>query len=310
MAQSPDYYKTLGVAKNADAATIKKAFRKQAREHHPDKGGDEAKFKQVNEAYEVLSDSKKRKMYDEYGTANPNEIPRGWGGVPGGGPAGAAGAGGAAGWSDIFNSVRSGDGVFGGNFDFSGFGGARKKPTRGKDVVLKLNVSFDDAFSGSEKKVTMKSPSTGEKETIAVKLQQGTVGGSKLRYKKKGKPGQNGADAGDLVVEINIQPHEYYTRNGANVILELPLSPAEAALGTSVIAPAPDGTKVRVKIAPNSVEGSMLTIKGKGAKKINAEGYGDLQLKIKLAMPENLNSAQLQALSDFMQATDQNIRPW
>ena len=155
MAATPDYYKTLGVARNATADEIKKAFRKLARKHHPDTGGDEAKFKELNEAYEVLSDDKKRKLYDQYGTANENQIPHGWGGgnvnvedIFGGG-----GGGGFGNWADILESIRHGDGAFGSDWDFgdlSGFGGGARqpRPRKGQDMNVTLNVSFDEAFKG------------------------------------------------------------------------------------------------------------------------------------------------------------------
>ena len=119
-ATTPDYYKTLGVPRNATTEEIKKAFRKLARKQHPDAGGDEAKFKEINEAYEVLSDDKKRKLYDQYGTANENQIPFNWGGsAQGGNPFGGQGFGS---WADILESIRRGEGVFGGNWDFGGSG--------------------------------------------------------------------------------------------------------------------------------------------------------------------------------------------
>ena len=120
MAATPDYYKTLGVPRTATADEIKKAYRKLARKHHPDAGGDEGKFKEINEAYEVLSDDKKRELYDQYGTANENHIPQGWGGgsvnvgdIFGGG------AGGFGSWADILESIRRGEGAFGTEWDFS-----------------------------------------------------------------------------------------------------------------------------------------------------------------------------------------------
>ena len=169
MAATPDYYKTLGVARNATADEIKKAFRKLARKHHPDTGGDEAKFKELNEAYEVLSDDKKRKLYDQYGTANENQIPHGWGGgnvnvedIFGGG-----GGGGFGSWADILESIRHGDGAFGSDWDFgdlSGFGGGARqpRPRKGQDMNVTLNVSFDEAFKGAEKLVTVRVPGRAE----------------------------------------------------------------------------------------------------------------------------------------------------
>ena len=156
MANKPDYYKTLGVSKNATAEEIKKAYRKLARENHPDVGGDEEKLKDINEAYEVLSDDKKRQLYDQYGTADQNRVPYGWGG------AGAGGTtidfedlfGGAGSWSEILERLRNGEGAFGTGWDFADFGGSgfggfgqsTPRPTRGKDTTVNMEVTFDSSF--------------------------------------------------------------------------------------------------------------------------------------------------------------------
>lgn len=212
MAATPDYYKTLGVARNATADEIKKAFRKLARKHHPDTGGDEAKFKELNEAYEVLSDDKKRKLYDQYGTANENQIPHGWGGgnvnvedIFGGG-----GGGGFGNWADILESIRHGDGAFGSDWDFgdlSGFGGGARqpRPRKGQDMNVTLNVSFDEAFKGAEKLVTVRVPGRADKETLTVKIPAGAVDGGRLHFKGKGAPRVKGEGTGDLKVRIDVQ---------------------------------------------------------------------------------------------------------
>ena len=147
MASTPDYYKTLGVPRTATADEIKKAFRKLARKHHPDAGGDEAKFKELNEAYEVLSDEKKRALYDQYGTANENQIPQGWGGGQGFNVEDIFGGGGAGGfggsWADILESIRHGEGAFGGNWDFGGGFGGQPLTRRCQDMNVTLNVTFE-----------------------------------------------------------------------------------------------------------------------------------------------------------------------
>ena len=169
MPATPDYYKTLGVPRTASTDEIKKAFRKLARKYHPDAGGDEAKFKELNEAYEVLSDDKKRKLYDQYGTANENQIPRGWGGgqsvnvedIFGG-------MGGAGSWADILESIRRGEGAFGTEWDFGNFGGGGRRgprPQKGKDMNVTLNVTFGEAFCGTEKRVTVRIPGKDAPET-------------------------------------------------------------------------------------------------------------------------------------------------
>ena len=279
MAATPDYYKILGVPRTATADEIKKAFRKLARKHHPDAGGDEAKFKEINEAYEVLSDDKKRKLYDQYGTASENQIPHGWGGsvnvddIFGGG-----GAGGFGSWADILESIRRGEGAFGTNWDFDGFQG----------------------FGGRG----------GNRGPQPRKGQDMNVDGGRLRFRGKGGAGQAGGQAGDLLITTRIEPHPYYAREGADVVMDVPVSIAEAALGASVVVPAPDGTKVRVKIPAGTQDGAKLTIRGKGAPKVKGEGTGDLRIVVKVAVPRTMNDKQRAAMEDFLAATTEEVRSW
>ncbi len=323
---TPDYYKTLGVSRTASADEIKKAFRKLARTHHPDAGGDEAKFKEINEAYEVLSDDKKRQLYDQYGTANENQIP--WGGaggqgagfnyedIFGGGNGGtytytSGGGGGGFGgidWSDILDSIRSGNGAFGSDWDF----GANKKQ-RGQDMSVTLDVTFDEAFKGTTKRVTVRVPGKSESETIDVKVPEGARDGGRLRYKGKGAPGENGGEAGDLLITTHITEHPYYRRDKADVIVDLPISVAEAALGTSVVVPAPDGTKVKVKVPAGTQDGRILNIKGKGARDVKSKGsdaHGDLKIKVNVKVPTDMNDEQKAAMEAFLAATPKTERPW
>ena len=281
MAATPDYYKILGVPRTATADEIKKAFRKLARKHHPDAGGDEAKFKEINEAYEVLSDDKKRKLYDQYGTASENQIPHGWGGsVNVDDIFGQGGAGGFGSWADILESIRRGEGAFGTNWDFgdfSGFGGDRgPQPRKGQDM----------------------------------KIPAGAVDGGRLRFRGKGGAGQAGGQAGDLLITTHIEPHPYYAREGADVVMDVPVSIAEAALGASVVVPAPDGTKVRVKIPAGTQDGAKLTIRGKGAPKVKGEGTGDLRIVVKVAVPRTMNERQRAAMEEYLAATTEEVRSW
>lgn len=317
MAATPDYYKTLGVPRTATADEIKKAFRKLARTHHPDAGGEEAKFKEINEAYEVLSDDKKRKLYDQYGTANENQIPQTWGGGSGGGSVNVDdmfGGGGFGSWADILESIRHGDGAFGSDWDFngsSGFGGGRQpRPRKGQDMNVTLTVAFDEAFKGAEKRVTVRIPGRGESETLTVKIPAGAVDGGRLRFRGKGGPGENGAAAGDLLITTKIDEHPYYLRKGADVLMEVPVSVAEAALGASVVVPAPDATKVRVKVPAGTQDEAVLTIRGKGAPKVKGEGSGDLRITIKVVVPKQMNDEQKQAMEAFLAATTDEVRSW
>lgn len=313
MSATPDYYKTLGVPRTASSDEIKKAFRKLARTHHPDAGGDEAKFKEINEAYEVLSDEKKRKVYDQYGTADARRVPQGWG---------AAGAddmfGGFGSWAEILESIRRGEGAFGtewgsGGFSgFSGFGGAPRapRPRKGQDMNVTLNVTFDEAFSGTQKSVSVRIPGKAEAETLSVKVPAGAVDGGRLRFKGKGAPGENGGAAGDLLITTKIAPHPYFVRDGADVLLDVPVSIAEAALGANVIVPTPEGPKVRVKVPAGTQHDTRLTLRGKGAPKVKGSGSGDLKLTVKVRVPQTLNDRQAAALHAYLDASDDEMRDW
>ena len=315
MAATPDYYKTLGVSRNATSDEIKKAYRKLARTHHPDAGGDEARFKEINEAYEVLSDDKKRKLYDQYGSADGQRIPPGWGGFGGNGqPFTVNMGGGSFSWSDILESIRRGEGAFGSDWDFGdfGFGGATRGPAprKGRDTNVTLTVSFEEAFSGCEKRVTVRIPGKDEPEKLTVKVPAGAVDGGRVRFKGRGVPGEAGGAAGDLLVTTRISEHEIYARDGANVLMDLPVSIDEAALGAKVEIPAPDGKRVRVNVPAGSQDGTQLTLRGAGAPRVKKEDRGDLVLTVRIKVPQTLTQGQREALEAFAQATEDSVRSW
>ena len=285
MAQTADktYYQVLGVSDKASTDEIKKAFKKLARQHHPDAGGDEAKFKEISAAYDVLSDTQKREEYDTMlrygafsaaGSGSAGSGPFAWGGPGGGnvdfgdfvdfgdgrvawtvsdfgdgsfqtsrstGNTGSSG-GGFGSIGDIFSRMANGEGAFGTDWDF----GQRK--VKGKDIQVTLQVSFAEAFRGTTKRVTVNS-SDGIKRQVDVRVPAGAVEGGKLRYKGKGAAGEGGGQAGDLLIVTSIQPDKLYSRKGADVLMDLPLSIDEAALGAQIVIPAPDGGKLRRKIA-------------------------------------------------------------
>ena len=315
MPATPDYYKTLGVPRTASTDEIKKAFRKLARKHHPDAGGDEAKFKELNEAYEVLSDDKKRKLYDQYGTANENQIPRGWGGGQGVNVEDIfGGMGGAGSWADILESIRRGEGAFGTEWDFGNFGGGGgrrgPRPQNGTDLNVPMDVTFDEACRGTETRVTVRIPGKDAPETFTVKVPAGAVDGGRLRFRGKGGLGSDGGEAGDLLITTKIEPHPYFSRDGADVLVDVPVTVAEAALGGSVVIPAPDGTKVRVKIPAGTQSDTKLTVRGKGAPRVKGQGSGDLKIKVIVKVPEHLNEGQRRALEEFQAATSEDVRKW
>ncbi|MDR3036964.1 MAG: J domain-containing protein [Coriobacteriales bacterium] len=307
MVAEKNYYQVMGVKEDASADEIKKAFKKLARKHHPDAGGDEARFKEISEAYEVISDKDKRAEYDtlrKYGA---------FGGARGGARGG--------GWrnvamdfedfggiGDIFNRIRHGEGAFGTDWEFSQRG---PKATKGKDQQVTLLVSFEEAFRGVEKAVTIRT-GDGREQKIDVKVPAGAVEGGKLRYKGKGAQGTNGGARGDLVIVTSIKPHDLYSRDGADVYLSLPIGVAEAALGAQIVVPAPDGSMVKLRVPALTPDGKTFAIRGKGAPRVKGEGCGDLKVQVRYALPAQINEGQRAALEAFAAASDlagADIRP-
>ncbi len=310
MANKPDYYKTLGVSKSATADEIKKAYRKLARENHPDAGGDEEKFKDINEAYEVLSDDKKRQLYDQYGTANQNEVPFNWGGFGGSGGT-TVNFSDFGSWQDILDQVLRGEGVMGsgwsfdnlGDFGLGGSGSRSTRPRKGQDTKADLQLTFDEAFNGTTKRISLRIPGRDEPTTLDVKVPAGANDGDRQRFRGQGVPGQNGGQAGDLIVTMKVGSTEHYSRKGADVLTTVKINMADAALGTSIVVPAPDGTKVRVKVPAGTQSGSVLSVKGKGAPRVKGSGNGNLMITVEVPIPTTLNDAQRKALEDFRAAS-------
>ena len=306
MSPTSNYYELLGVKKDATADEIKKAFRKLARKHHPDAGGDEEKFKQINEAYEVLSDTEKRTQYDQYGQYFGGGVPPGHGaggGRPGGGYGGysTVDAGGFGDLGDLFGSVFGGGGGGGGGYG-GGFGG-RPQPHRGPDQEAKIELTFAEAFSG-----TSKALHSGSGGTVTVTVPPGATDGGKLRFKGKGGAGANGGPAGDLYVSTRIKRHPYFSRDGADVVVDLPVSFSEAVLGTEVRVPTPDGGKVKLKIPAGTQSGKVLRVRGKGAPQLKGSGTGDLNVRINVAVPVSLTDEQREALVHYAELSDDDVR--
>lgn len=317
---TPDYYKTLGVSRGASQDDIKKAFRKLAQKHHPDAGGDENKFKEINEAYEVLGDEKKRKIYDQYGSVGPGAgygSPAGWPGGAGGVHVGGVNMGdmgdifgGFTNWSEILESIRRGEGVFGGSWGSQ----AAPQPVKGRDSTATLGISFEEAFVGCEKNISVRTPGKAEPTKITVPIPAGAVDGARVRIKGKGGEGTNGGAAGDLLITIKINPHEHFSRSGSDVVVDVPVSIDEAALGAAVIVPAPDGSKLRVKVPAGTQEGAIITIPDKGAPKVKEQGKGNLVITIHVVVPKTLSDEQKDALLAFRlaseKAEEKSVRPW
>lgn len=308
------FYDVLGVSKNASDKEIKTAFRKLAQKYHPDAGGDEAKFKEISEAYDTLSDEKKRKEYD---------MMLQFGGMPGSGggsPFGGYGAAGGINLEDILGSVFSGNGVGGawgggasageGGFSgFSGFGGRQNRPRKGGDLSLSVDVSAEDALTGVTHKVTYRIPSTGEQQSITVKVPAGAVDGGKLRYKKHGEYGTNGGERGDLVVTTHVAEHPVFKRKGADVTMDLPISAYEAAVGCSIDVPTPGGKTVRLKVPAGTQAGKTFRFKEMGAPDVKHKGRtGALLVKVSVQVPTALTDEEKSALEKLLQADKRDYR--
>ena len=288
-----DYYKILGVEPTADEKAIKAAYRKLARKYHPDVSKErdaEDKFKEANEAYEVLGDAQKRAEFDEirkYGGQHgrPFQAPPGWQSRGGAGGAGAGFEGGD--FSDFFSSIF---GARGG----SPFGGARQQRSagrRGQDVELELAIFLEETLSKESKQISFQVPQTnaaGQRtgfttKTLNVKIPAGVSDGERIRLKGQGAPGSGGGANGDLFLTIRMAPHPLFDVEGQDLIITVPLAPWEAALGTKVAVPTLDG-KINLTIRPDSQSGQRLRVPGKGL--ANKQGErGNLYAQLKVVMP-------------------------
>lgn len=273
MAAGKTFYDILGVSKSASDKEIKSAFRKLAQKYHPDAGGDEAKFKEISEAYETLSDEKKRKEYDQMLM---------FGGMPGAG------------------------GAYGGGY---GAGAGRSRARKGGDLSLTVDVTAEDAFRGVTHKVTYRIPSTGEQQTITVSVPAGAVDGGKLRYKRRGEYGVAGGERGDLVVTTHVEEHPLFKRKGADVTMEVPVSVYEAALGCTVDVPTPGGATVRLKVPAGTQTGKKFRFKEMGAPDVKHRGRtGALLVEIKVQVPTNLSDDERDAMTKLREADARDYR--
>ncbi|HID74545.1 MAG TPA: J domain-containing protein [Planctomycetaceae bacterium] len=296
-----DYYKTLGVSRNASQAEIQKAYRKLARKYHPDRNpGDETakkKFQKIQAAFDVLNDPKKREMYDRYGSSFEHFGPGGgaWSARPGEGFA-------PGGFEDIDFAQFFGE-RFGGEagFDFSdlfsqfrtsGFGkgtAKRQRSRRGADLEYELTIPFATAVGGGRAQLTVRRPS-GKTETLEIKIPPGIEEGKKIRLRNQGQPGPGGGPPGDLLVKIHVAPHPCYERRGRkDLVVRVPVTVAEAALGATVDLPTPRGT-VAVRVPPGTSSGAKLRIRGHGVQALGGPP-GDLLAEIMIVLPKKMDES-------------------
>ncbi|TQJ48685.1 DnaJ C-terminal domain-containing protein [Phycicoccus sp. SLBN-51] len=319
-----DFYAILGVPQDADATAIKKAYRKLARKEHPDQNpGDanaEKRFKEIGEAYAVLSDPEERQQYDAI-----RSMTHGGARFRAGGPGGAGGAG----FEDVFSSMFGGGGgaggagprvrfstggggaqpnledilggMFGGGGPAYGGYGAPAGPRRGANVTARTTLSFRDAVEGAT--VTL---STGNGRRITTRIPAGVRDGQTIRLAGKGEPGDQGAPSGDLMLQVEVQKHPVFGRDGDNLTVDLPVTFAEAALGATVSVPTLSGEPVKVRIAPGTPSGRVLRVKGRGVPR--KDHQGDLLAKVSVVVPQRLTDEARQAV-EALQAQEEGVDP-
>jgi molecular chaperone DnaJ len=283
-----DFYAILGVDKKASGEEIKKKYRSLAREFHPDKTkGDDAleeKFKAVSEAYDILSDSKKRAEYDEARSLFER------GGFRG--PMGGQGGGGD--FSDLFGGGSPND-IFANLF---GGGGVRRGPRKGQDLQTESTITFKEAIIGTTLELKL-SLDGGKPQTITARVPAGVNDEAKIRVKGKGAPGEAGP--GDLFILLHVKPHPIFSRKSENILLTLPVTFVEATLGADIKVPTLDGEEVTVRLAPGTPNGRTLRVKGRGIKKGSVTG--DLLATIEVQVPQKIEGEANEALKKFADAT-------
>ena len=343
MAVKRDYYDVLGIDRNADEKTIKKAYRKLAKKYHPDTNAGNAdaadKFKEVNEAYDVLSDPKKKKMYDQFGHAAFEA-----GADPGAG----AGTGGFSGFQgggngsyqefhfngenmdDIFGDIfgnmfhgsHSGSRGFGSNgtyehftgnvngfhsgFGGSGFGGFHQQdfPQKGSDVKASINVTFDEAAFGADKRISLSGPdgSSGAPQTLQIHIPAGIDTGKSIRLKGKGMPGTGGGEPGDLLLKVTVGTRPGYERKGSDVYTTISIPYTTAVFGGEATVPTLYGNVI-CKIREGMQSGSKIRLRGKGIVSMkNPSVRGDQYVTIQIQVPQNLNYSAKEKLHEYAKA--------
>ena len=300
-----DFYKTLGVAKTVDAAELKKTYRKLARKYHPDSNqGDaaaEAKFKEISEAYSVLSDTEQRAEYDQIRAM-------------GSGARFTAGGQSNQGFDDVFSrfgqqgggrgrpqaSGQSYEDLFGGLFGqqgggfgqtsggYRGFGG----PTKGQDVTARTTLDFITAAHGET--ISLQGE---DGKPFKVKIPAGVADGQKIRLRGRGRPSMDGGENGDIVVQVKVRKHPVFERDGLNLRVTVPVTFVEAALGATIEVPTLGGDPVKLRVAPGTPSGRVLRVKGRGI--TSTKGTGDLLAVVQVAVPAHLDDAAREALEKY-----------
>lgn len=281
-----DYYKVLGVSPSASDKEITKAYRKLARNLHPDANpGDskaEERFKEVSAAYDVLGDGERRAQYDQVRHMGPMNFQAGPGGFTMEGD-----------MADIFSAFMGGGRFERGGHPFSG----QTRPVRGHDLNAHLALDFAEAVWGTTTDLTLSGDTARSGRSISVRIPAGVDNGQKIKLAGKGEPGLNGGPPGDLYVTVKVETHPVFGRRGKNLTVSVPVTFVQAALGAEISVPTFEGDPVTLRLPPGSQPGRVLRVRGKGVE--TAKGTGDLLVSVVLEVPSELNEEQRQALEAF-----------
>jgi len=305
-----DYYEILGVSKNASNDDIKKAYKKLAKKYHPDLNPDskssEEKFKEINEAYEVLGDEQKRKKYDTFGQSanfhngadfDPSQF--GFGGF----------SGGDTDFSDFFNMFFEGGQGFNTRSYSSGFNikdmfSGRGRQRKGEDIETEIGVDIKEAYEGASKTISLKV--NGETRRISIKIPSGIVSGKKIKLKEQGSRGINGGRNGDLYLKVKIKDSKEFKLDGLDLIKEVKLTPWEAALGCNLVVQTLKD-KIKIKIPEGIQTDEKIKLKGLGYKDMNGN-KGDFYVMIKIVNPKHISSEEKQLYEKLSQLSNFNPR--
>ncbi len=322
MPKTDNFYEILGVPRSATAEEIKRAYRKLAKKYHPDRNPNDPsadrKFKEVQKSYEVLGDAEKRAQFDQYGRAgvgNFSTNPRGqrvyeWGGQS---------SINVEDLNDLFSAIGRGRESHGASvFDQMFGGGGRNRasaaptPQRGSDVEKPISLSFEQAVHGAVVTVELRTRRGKRGDKLEVKIPKGVKDGQKIRLAGKGNPGSHGAAAGDFLLVCSIRPHAYFRREGADIMLDVPISLSEAALGVGVEVPTVDGS-VTVTIPPGTSSGAKLRLKGRGLVVRGTPSRGDQFVIIEIIAGQALSDEQRGLFEQISSLDPTNVRagcPW
>jgi curved DNA-binding protein len=308
-----DYYTVLGVSRSASEKDIKTAYRKLARKHHPDVNpGDkksEAQFKEIGEAYSVLSDPEKRTKYDRWG--------HDWEKIEQAQAAGANFRGRPGSTSRTWSSTDGGGAPGGFNFESEDLGGlfeqlfgraaggrtrVRSAPRKGKDLEQPVEVTLEEAFNGTQRTFSIQDTQSGEIRTVEVKIPAGATDGLRVRIAGKGEPGLGGAQAGDLYLLVNVKSHPLFEREGDDLRVKVPTPLYTALLGGEVMVPTPKGSQLALKVPPETANGQRIRLAGQGMPHLNGSGRGDLFAEVAVQLPKNLTSREKELIAELARA--------